>query len=179
MDDCKPKLVPCSWIKDKEVWYIKDGEDASLVLYPKKLRKGEKMVDKTRWVNLFHQTAGYACHHLYFQALFLDPKKEILPLMKILNEEWEESCISAPPCLQTAIKYEKVLSEYGLSANYSYSGLQEGFYPIDMECLSKVTTSVDPLKLEELIRRPRRKKPSMLDSLPHQWGLAILGQNCD
>lgn len=175
----QPKLERCSWIKGKKMFYIQDGCTPSLILYPLSLSKGEKFSDPTKWVPLFHQTAGYACHHLYFHALFLKPKKNILPLMDELELNWEESCVYAPPSLKTANKYQKLLETYGLSANHTYSELQEGFYPIDIGFLPKVTASVYPKRLEELIQKPKRKKPSFLDKLPHHWGLAILGQNCD
>jgi hypothetical protein len=135
------------------------------------------------WHLLFHQTAGYACHHRYLHAKFLSPRPIINTLGKKLLEVYNDSLIAQPISLSTANEYNELLSSFGLTANRTYTSLEEGFYPIDIECLGKVTTE----KFEKDLRKqllkpvPRYKKRTFADLFSNwvDFELAILGPNCD
>jgi len=188
--DKPPKLVPCSWIKAKRWFYFDDGE-SYLVLYSFADRTFLSPVDSSAptppprfqdpssWVNIFHQTAGYACHHVHIYARFLKPRKKILPLLKDLREKYDESLLSNPVPLSAALEYQSLLSRYGLGANRDYIHLQEGFYPIDIDFLKKVTAEKFPSDLQELVAKKKKSRSrwSFLDR--RTFGLAVLGPNCD
>jgi hypothetical protein len=137
----------------------------------------------SKWKLLFHQTAGYACHHRYLHARFLEPLPKIKKLGEELLRKYNDSLISQPISLSTANEYNSLLAKYGLAADRSYVDLEEGFYPIDVECLPKVTGE----KLQEDLRKqlikplPKSKKKSIADIFSNwvEFRLAILGPNCD
>jgi hypothetical protein len=144
--------------------------------------------DPKKWFNIMHQTAGYACHHYYIYARFLEPKKEIQPLLFELLKKYNDSCISRNPSLSVAIEYQKLLKKYKLDANYDYSFLEEGFYPIDIDCIDKVTSEKLPKDLQTLIKPIEKEKISKKTKDPSKaWSflnrvnfyLAVLGPNCD
>jgi hypothetical protein len=191
-----PKMSPCSWMESKEKFYYLNDEKPYLVLYtnanpyPLQDEHNEyylrtdsrpKFKEEKKWHNIMHQTAGYACHHYYIYARFLTPRKEILPLLDELLEDYNDSCINRMPDLKTATKYEKLLKKYGLSANFDYKFLEEGFYPIDIDFLDKVTTEKFPKDLQNLVVMPEKgkKKPSWNFLNYINFYLAVLGPNCD
>jgi hypothetical protein len=87
-----------------------------------------------------------------------------------------------------AIEYQKLLKKYKLDANYDYSFLEEGFYPIDIDCIDKVTSEKLPKDLQTLIKPIEKEKISKKTKDPSKaWSflnrvnfyLAVLGPNCD
>jgi hypothetical protein len=187
-----PKLIPCSWLKPQR-WFHYDDEQPYLVLYTFSDRQAPPLdksrpmsrpprpafVDPSSWVDLFHQTAGFACHHLNIHARFLKPRKKILPLLEELSANYLESLLSPPVSFDDAQEYQNILARYGLSANRDYIYLQEGFYPIDIEFIKKVTAEEFPADLQDLIVKKKhpRNRWSFLER--RTFGLAVLGPNCD
>jgi len=196
-----PEMKPCSWMENqaysvKEKFYYITSEHPYLVLYahanpyPKDdphseyytFRGGKpKFKNPKDWYNIMHQTAGYACHHYYIYAKFLKPKKAIQPLLFELLEKYNDSCISRNPSLETAIGYQKLLKKYKLDCNYDYSYLEEGFYPIDIDYIDKVTSEKLPKDLQDLVQSPSKEKGKPVWSFLHRvnFYLAVLGPNCD
>lgn len=181
-------------MKEKDPFFHFDSNDAFLVLYtmahksyledPHGERGGlEKIPNFTNpkeWVSIMHQTAGYACHSYYLHARFLKPKRSIQEaLFPELLKKYNDSCISRVPTLETAVGYQEILKKHGLSANRSYEFLEEGFYPIDIDYLKRVTSEKLPSDLQELVKKPKKKEKlwSFLNYV--HFGLAILGPNCD
>lgn len=188
------KLNQCTWIKEKDKFFFFDSEQPFLVLYAmanksyrtdlhgesESFQKMPAFVNPENWVSLMHQTAGYACHSYYIHAMFLAPTKKIREgLYQDILEKYNDSCIGRIARLKTAVEYEKLLNKYDLSANESYEYLEEGFYPIDIDCIKKVTKDKIPNNLQELIQKPKKKEKlwSFLNYV--HFGLAILGPNCD
>jgi hypothetical protein len=189
------KLHPCTWMKEDEEFFHLGTDEPFLVLYTLANRKsledfhGEfstgfvkrpAFKKPNEWVNIMHQTAGYACHSYYIHAKFLKPKNYIKEdLYNELLEKYNDSCISRIPRLKTAWEYETLLNKYDLTANESYQYLEEGFYPIDIECLKKVTNEKFPKDLQDLIKKSKEKQKlwSFLNYV--HFGIAILGPNCD
>lgn len=175
-----PKLLPCTWLKEDYFYF--QGQKAYLVLTTSSDNSWQAppvWTEPNKWVKLFHQTGGHACTHHQMYARFLKPKKEIEPLFDLLMELYNDSCLYSPPSLEVATGYETLLKEFGLSANSSYSELEEGFYPLDIDCLSKVTSEKFPKDLNKLVKAPEKgeKKFSFLNW--RFFNLAILGPNCD
>lgn len=135
------------------------------------------------WKLLFHQTAGYACHHRYIYAKFLEPRTSIKKLGLELLSKYNDSLVAQPLSLPAANEYESLLGKYGLTAAHSYINLEEGFYPIDVECLSKVTKEkfAKDLRTELIKPMPKYRKRSISDLFANwvNFELAILGPNCD
>jgi hypothetical protein len=187
--DSPPNLTRCSWIKSGRWFHIPDAEPY-LVLYTFADRsfppghfptpsKPPRFREPTKWVNIFHQTAGYACHHLHLFARFLKPRRKVAPLLRTLASKYEDSLLSPVVPLTAAIEYNGLLASYGLGANHDYTLLQEAFYPIDIDFLGKVTAEKFPADLQELIvPAPKHRRGwSFLDR--KTFGLAVLGPNCD
>jgi len=186
-----PDLHLASWLKG-DIRYISD-QSFHLVLYTpadhfqshpsEPIVPYPKFKAPSKWKLLFHQTAGYACHHRYLHARFLQPTPAIAKLGKALLTKYNDSLISQPITLSAANEYNNLLGDFGLSANRSYTSLEEGFYPIDIECLPKVT----PEKFSKDLRKqmlhpiPRYKKRSVADIFANwvNFEIAILGPNCD
>jgi hypothetical protein len=172
-----------------KIYHVRNEDKTYLVLFSElseqSIRSGDfpkrAFKEPKKWVHLFHQTAGYACHHHYMEARFLAPTKKIGALMEELKEAYNDSCITNPT-LETANEYEAVLKKYGLSANRTAFDLEEGFYPIDIEYLPKVTGEKFPKNLMDLCKEiPKEGKTARRLGLFgwRHFGLAILGPNCD
>jgi thiol-disulfide isomerase/thioredoxin len=194
-----PPMSPCTWMTSKEKFFYINSESPYLVLYTHAnpypqddphnefytFRGGKpNFVTPNQWYNIMHQTAGYACHHYYIYAKFLKPRKEMEPLLFQLLKKYNDSCIARNPNLETAKEYQNILKKYGLDANYDYTYLEEGFYPIDIDYIEKVTSERLPKDLQKLIKTPEKKqnkKDRQNWSFLHQvnFYLAVLGPNCD
>lgn len=173
---------------DRRFYHLRDDSKAYLVLYIPIISDGEGGVwenkretrfrEPGKWHYIFHQTAGFACHSHYLHARFLSPTPKVEKLMEELLKEYNDSCISGPR-LSEAAKYNEILQKFGLSAEGVAFDLEEGFYPVDIECLSKVTREKFPKDLQNLIIPSKSKKlfSRFLDRRNFQ--LAILGPNCD
>lgn len=187
-----PALHLATWLKG-DVRYISD-QNFHLVLYVDANQVGDtypsepfqsppRFKNPSQWKLLFHQTAGYACHHRYLYTKFLNPLPIIEKLGKRLLSKYNASLITKPPSLSTAMEYNAILETHGVSANRSYTGLEEGFYPVDIKCLPKVTKEKFSRDLsKELIKTlPEYKKRSAMDVFSNwvDFELAILGPNCD
>lgn len=186
-----PDLHLASWLEGG-VRYISD-QSFHLVLYAP-AHTGEcgswdpsspppKFKTPSRWKPLLHQTAGYACHHRYMYARFLMPSLKIKKLGKMLLSKYSGSLLAQPVSLREANEYNNLLAEFGLSADRSFVRLEEGFYPIDIECLPKVTREKFSNDLRRQLVRPLPKynKRKLSDVLSNwvEFELAILGPNCD
>lgn len=187
--DFPTKLTRCSWI-DTGRWYHIDDRESYLVLYTfadhsflsghaSLPSKPPRFREPGKWVNIFHQTAGYACHHVHIFARFLKPRRKITPLLVELGRKYEDSLLSSVVPLPAAVEYAGLLAKYGLGADRDYTFLQEGFYPVDIDFLKKVTAEKFPADLQELLMpAPKRRRGwSFLDR--RVFGIAVLGPNCD
>lgn len=186
-----PDLHLASWLKG-DIRYISD-QSFHLVLYAPadhpQTHPSEPIIPQpkfkapSKWKLIFHQTAGFACNHRYLHARFLQPRPSLAKLGKVLLEKYNDSLISQPVELSTANEYNNLLASFGLTANRSYTNLEEGFYPIDIECLPKVTSEKFSKNLRKQLLRPipRHKKKSIADIFANwvNFELAILGPNCD
>ena len=182
------KLTPCSWlnpVRKSDTFYHLETSQPFLVLWTKadinNIWGDPVWKTPEDWTKIYHQTGGYACLHMNLWAKFLPPKPKTRSLMDELNSFYHESCICPPTSLANAIVYESFLNYYGLTANNSHHELQEGFYPIDIECLKKVTSEKLPNDLAELVRLPKSNTiKAKLARLRAPWfSLAILTENCD
>lgn len=185
-----PNLQPCSWLKEAPFKYL-SGSTPQLVLYsfadtqmgdspehPLPAKQRPLFKNPCQWINLFHQTGGYACHHVFLYARFLRPTPQVQKLMEELSTEYYESCLAARYCpLKSLVKYEKKLNRFGLTANSTYKYLAEGFYPVDGTCLGHVTTERIPRDLQKLLSPAPRGH--WLDWSPRHFDIAILTENCD
>ena len=100
-------------------------------------------------------------------------------LMEEISKNYYESCLWAPASLHDAIEYETRLITNGLTANRTHHDLQEGFYPIDIECLKKVTSDNLPEDLADLVKPQKGKKGRWARLWAPHMSLAILTENCD
>jgi len=183
----QPPLTNCSW-EETRMYYIDSRKSKAehLVLYcdiksfiPWKSKTNKPKYPKTligNWIPLSHQTAGNLCHHQEIFARFLTPSKPAAKLIAELNTTYLDSNIWDPASLTDINAYEAILRKYKVSANTSYPKLQEAFYPIDLEYISKLTTDEIPKNLCDHF------EPSK-DKIKRMWGyhfhVAILGKNCD
>jgi hypothetical protein len=169
-----PKLHHASWIKSPKTYHIDDEALPQLVLY---LTPEEKVTLKNpeEWTNLYHQTGGYACTHQLLKAKFLKLKPQYEEFFKKLNKDYVDSLIMSPPNFNDAKTYQEKLESVGLSANHTYTQLEEGFYPIDIEYLQEITSELLPQNLDELKRPDTTKR----FPIPTFWKCAVLGLNCD
>ncbi len=186
-----PDLHLASWM-DGEVRYISE-QTFHLVLYvstdPSRSTpeipafRPPRFKTPSKWNLLFHQTAGFACHHRYMYACFLPPRPAIRKLGSLLLSRYNGSLLAQPVTLDTANEYNDLLRSYGLTSNHSFTELEEGFYPIDIECLGKVTSEKFPRDLRAALLKPMpRYHKRNVAALMANWvnfGLAILGPNCD
>ncbi len=170
----KPPLLSATWVKERPTFYLQDEALPQLILY---LPPEENIPLKhpEDWTHLFHQTAGYACNHLYLQTKFLPLNKSFLDFFETLTQDYLYSCIMSPPLFSDALAYQTRLQSVGLQANETYHLLQEGFYPVDLQCLPKLSAQTLPENLEDL----RKDPPQKTFQLRAPWGCAILGPNCD
>jgi len=185
-----PDLHLATWLEG-EVRYISD-QCFHLVLYTNAHPSDQRpwgpsatprFKTPSAWKSLFHQTAGYACHHKYLHARFLLPSPKIIKLGRELLRKYNGSLVSQPVSLKDANEYNSLLGKYDLNANRSYVNLEEGFYPIDIECLPKVTTEKFSKDLRTELLKPLPKyKSRKISEIFANWvdfELAILGPNCD
>lgn len=180
-----PKLLPCTWMEEsgrgeKDFFYFND-QKAYLALVSKIRDYGSAPVwtNPDQWVKISHQTAGYACNEHQVYAHFLKPKDQVKPLLDLILELYNDSCISSPPTLDVAQGYESLINKFGLTANFNYQDLEEGYYPIDIECLSKVTNEKFPKDLKSLTVAPKKGEKSWSFLNWRHYSIAILGPNCD
>lgn len=179
-------LVPCEWLdpqSNEQTFYYADLIEPVLALWTPAdinnvgLPKDPNWKKPKDWVKFYQQTAGYACMHMPVWARFLKPNPEIAGLMKTLADDWFECCIYPNASLETVNKYEKLLKKYGLTCNRSHPELQEGFYPIDIECLAMVTSERFPKDLKSLVSS--NKNDRWASVWGPRYGLAIMTENCD
>jgi hypothetical protein len=182
----KIELEASTWLKPLKVYHLRDqtsgqGGPWHPVLYvdvdfnrPRK--EWPKPKNPKDWTPLYHQTAGHACLHHNMLVRFLKPKKDFLALCQKLGEAFDDSCLWSPPPWTSACLYQKILGEHRLHAEREYHKLEEGFYPLDLECLPKVTS--EKINVGTLFPKPKGKKGwwRFWGTTPH---LAILGPNCD
>jgi len=171
----QPPLRRASWIKTPETFYIEDDHLPQLVLYFPSENFPAQLEDPEKWHHLTHQTQGFACSQLHLFARLLPLKPKFQNFFLQLGKEYLESCISSPPNFLDAEKYQKKLQSMRLQANHDYHLLQEGFYPVDISFLKKMTPEPLPNNLDHL----RKKDPSRKFQFPAHWQCGILGPNCD
>lgn len=169
-----PKLRPLKL--GGESWNTIEDRRPHLVLYTlfSKVLEPPKWENPEEWIKLYHQTAGHLCNNVCMFAKFLKPRKAIIPLMELLSKEYDQCEIWPPATLKTANTYEGLIQSFRLTADRDHHLLQEAFYPIDLECLSQVTSEKFPKDLRILA-----KPETGFRVLGPRFHLAILTENCD
>jgi hypothetical protein len=182
-----PPLVTCNWLHPEKVFHIDDSprpEDGfHLVIYVDwdlnyQAKDRPKPKEPEKWVLLAHQTGGHACMQHTILAQFLKPNKTALALFQELGKAFNNSFIMAPPHWEKAVHYQTLLKKFGVSADRHYHELEEGFYPLDSECLPLLTKN-RPKTEDIFLRRPKGKRQSLWDIFPRSAHVAILGPNSD
>ena len=168
-----PQLKPASWIDSPKTLWLEDACLPQLIIYVD-LMTAKLLKNPKEWVHLFHQTAGYACDNVTVYAKLLPIKKGFFQKFKSITDKYLDSCISSPPSLSTAQLYDAELKKLGLSADHCYHHLQEGFYPIDIQHIHKLTAKL-PQTLDSLLLKPEKSG----FYCPAHWNCALLGPNCD
>jgi hypothetical protein len=89
------------------------------------------------FIHIFHQTAGIACHHVDMDAIVLTPKPRVFAAMQLIEKHWFESCAGAfGTSLDELNMYRmqlKTLVHPDLDCNQSYTHMEEGIYPVDVD----------------------------------------------
>lgn len=152
-------------------------EWVATVEYPPRFR------DTEAWLPLFHQTAGHACHLRSFFALPLTMTTEGHELARYLESKYAGSLMGmlGAPSLDDVIHYRDIMRERGADANFSYSDLEEGFYPLDLtsRTLHHLTSEELPEDLDDLFTRDLENGFTALLSSSLGLILCFLGTNCD
>lgn len=133
-----------------------------------------------------HTTAGLRCQIFYLYGLLLEPKPQVYQNMLGLNGKWlgtNLNCFHIE--LDEILAYRKdVKNWFKLDCNYSHRYLAEALYPLDIDAtesgksLSRLTNTVLPEDLSELVQKPKTGKASLRIPILH-WQLFILGKNSD
>ncbi len=137
-------------------------------------------------VKIEQTTAGLRCGIYYLYGLLLKPKPEVYQNMLGLNGKWLGTNLNAYPILLDEIlAYRKNIKNwFKLDCNYSHRYLAEALYPLDIDAtesgksLSRLTDTVLPEDLSELVQKPKTGKASLRIPILH-WQLFILGKNSD
>jgi len=147
------------------------------------------------------QTAGVACHHpriigfeLKIRPKHLDGLRTLttLPSVEVFHPKTKEHgtghvCIGAtgPATLSELARYHELLDAQKLSAEYCYSQLEEGIYPISRQHASRLSLTPVPSD-DELWPYPddgsvveRFGYLSGLIEATEHLALFVIGPNCD
>ena len=119
--------------------------DSSPLAYPVKPER--------TWLKLDHQTAGVACRQVYLYVTELEPKADVMPMLKELAERYYDALGWSPPTLDEANQYRGFLREkLNVDCNATYVDLEEALYPVDptLEHLRHLSTDELPDDLGDL-----------------------------
>lgn len=140
------------------------------------------------WRALTHQSAGMACHHPRFVGMPLSIRPERLGdlyRMTAFPDFHGHDCIGLSQLLLSElVDYHTLLTTLGLSAQRTWSHLQEAVYPLDADCASVVSDT--PVPTEDQLC-PRPAAPADLATTlawfaqhtTSPWGVYVFGPNCD
>ena len=134
-----------------------------------------------KWLHICHQTAGYACNHIYLDALLLKPRNKIA-IKQIADKYYESLIDQLGKSLDCIIEYRKTLKEtLNVDCNWIYNDLQEGIYPIDCtpENLKLLCTDRLPKDLNNLIEWEANHPFAKMLGMLNRWRIFILSENCD
>jgi len=162
--------------------FLRDLSEPILVLAfdAEKCIKEPHFNKKYKFEPIIHQCAGVGCHHRYLYIHKLEFKsKKLAFLAKKLHKFYFGTSLGCfGPQLDNLVKYDKNLKElFGMGCNYTWSELQEAIYPIDIDWLHKVTKTVLPHNLDDLLVFDN-KCESLCGSY-NRWKLLILAENSD
>jgi hypothetical protein len=146
--------------------------------------KDIKYTIKGNWIQLNHQTGGVCCHQHEFFARVLSQTETAKVLAKVLNERFDDSCITEPPTLSTALEYSEILKSFKLSCERNVFKLEEALYPIDIEHLPLLSKTRLPKNLSDLItlEEPKTNRERAFSALYKHWfrfELYLLTENSD
>ena len=170
----KPTLLPATWIKSPPTFHLDEVCLPQLVIYCEGVPQN-RFTNPDEWIHIYHQTSGYACNNVEILGKILPLKPIYWEFFKRLTNDYIESCVHPPCSLQDAVEYQHRLNSVGLEASYSYHLLQEGFYPVDIQCLPLLCQDKLPEDLDDYTQ----KDPSTKFHIPLHWHCAVLGENCD
>lgn len=149
------------------------------------------------WHLIGHQTAGHLCNYHYGLASFLQPKSvDVLQKMIQLQDMYIDTDISSHRLnFSTAVEYVNTMkSFFDVKCEFSYSGLEEAWYPIDLTVENwraltdepcPTATYQDDVEYVQQQKWGSGNSPFTLFNLPafdeyaNGWQLVILGANCD
>lgn len=142
--------------------------------------KDYKFKPGRKWIKLAHQAAGHACNQHYLICTVLRPKSvEMLQNMQRLADKWEDSQAGWwGNSLKTVLEYQKDLKELlGVDCNICHGKMEEAFYPVDLDFVSKLAEDNLPNDLDDLIEWDSGWGRSL--GCIGRWGLYIIGDNSD
>jgi hypothetical protein len=94
-----------------------------------------KVLPDRDWYFLDHQTAGVCCHGRSFWASRVEPTREALEGMKLVERRWWGTNLGRGPSLASCVEYSASLQNVfgsGVGCERSFLDLEEGLYPIDL-----------------------------------------------
>jgi len=162
-------------LTQKLVLYKLEGKAYLPVIYRKVLfpqpHETQKLKNPDSWIFLEHDSAGIFSNKRYLEVMPLPLKPRLEPLLEDLHLGYFGSSLYAPCPLKEANRYQALLRKYRLSTNMDHHLLEEGFYPIDIQYLSRTTTLQFPKDLTNLLEKSQEE----ITYFPTQFHLAILG----
>lgn len=146
------------------------------------MRSPRKTLPGREWQYIEHQCGGIACHQKKFFGTPVVPRGKIALGLAHISEHLYASEIGAfGTGLDDVLQYREMLLDLGLDCQYSYTDLEEGYYPIDLpEDLSSILDEELPKDLDDLIDwdKEHGHLGKMLGIIG-RWSLVWISQNSD
>lgn len=187
----KTKLTPLNWDSSlRDFYYLNEVNLPQICLAVKydADHDAPSFKEPKKWYKMFHQTSGYACHHEYFYAYFLDFKNsKIQKSVSEFTKSLVGCCISNYSYLQPVLDYQKFVNEsFGgiLTIENTFRSTSEAYYPFDLNTESLSFLSKNKIQVnsgsfnqcEDLFVKPKGKR---VFHFTPKIQLVILGENCD
>lgn len=141
------------------------------------------------WRAVVQQSAGLACHQRRFVGVVLDIRPEaerITHALANFADEGGHRCIGIGGLLLSdLVSYAALCKRIGVSAEYSWDGLEEACYPLDESAAAVLSdTPIPSLDARlQLIESGAAGLETVLMSLreigSRQWRVWVFGENCD
>jgi hypothetical protein len=115
---------------------------------------GYEFTPGKEWHKIAHQSAGLGCHQHYLIGTFLKPRSLLVAGgMQHLTKKWLGTNTGVGKISLQEIKnyHNDLVSIFAADCNHSFRDLNEGYYPIDLEYISRFTDEELPKNLDDLI----------------------------
>jgi hypothetical protein len=202
--DYPDKLVPAwgAFVDTASViaQYVENGDMFSsdpLVIYGCAVSSDDADLDDLRefpqgyhWRAFTHQAGGMSCHHPRFIGIVLEVKPSALGSLYRLSgfpERNGHNCVGIGGLGLTELaEYHEMLCDLGFDAEHTWTHLEEGVYPLDEK--SAATLSDTPIPSHQTLwPQPQPDDPASqrfgwfaeVAAARLQWGVFVLGPNCD